>query len=341
MRINLSEIKFEDGEKDITRVQLLRAGKYKYWDDSTLEITTDMLRNMKKNFDSNVLKVDCAIDYFHNSFAEAAGWIKAVVLENSDTELWIDVEWTDAAREKILSREVRYLSADFNMNYKDNESGVEHGATLNGGGLTNRPFVKGMNPILSEISGMIDKSPEKIDDIRRILSNNPEKGTDTMDFAEIKKALVSVQLDDAQKKDVARLVGIESNEAKLSEENISLKLKVKEKEEENKKLSEENEKMKKEAEFAVLLSEGKAVPAQKEHYLSGNMAEYAKLSVAVNLSAKGSGQPAQEDVKTSDQAEDKVISLAQAKMKEDKNLSFDAAVSVVLSENADLKKLLA
>jgi phage I-like protein len=150
MRLNLCEIKFADEVKDISKIQVLRAGKYKYWDDSTLEITTDMLRNMKKNFDSNVLKIDCAIDYFHNSFAEAAGWIKAIMLENSDTELWAEVEWTEEAKEKILSKEIRYVSADFNMNYKDNETGIEHGVTLNGAGLTNRPFVKGMNPILSE-----------------------------------------------------------------------------------------------------------------------------------------------------------------------------------------------
>jgi phage I-like protein len=336
MRINLSEILFANDTKDISKVQLLRAG------ESSLEITTDMLRNMKKNFDSNVRKVDCAVDYFHNSFAEAAGWIKDVVLENSDTELWIAVDWTEAAKEKILSKEIRYLSADFDMNYKDNETGIEHGPTLNGGGLTNRPFVKGMNPILSEFSAIIDNSPEKLDHIRRILFNTPKKGTEIMNFDDLKKALVSIQLSDDQKKEIARLMGIESKDVKLSEEVQVLKATVAEKDKEIVKLSDESKALKKEAEFAVLLSEGKAVPAQKEAYLTGNMAEFVKLSVPVNLSASGSGKGDEgKEAKTAAEAEEKLQKFAEEKRKADPKLSIQESIGLALSENPDLKKLLA
>lgn len=342
MRLNLAEIKFSEETKDISKVQVLRAGKYKYWDDSTLEITTDMLRNMKKNFDANVLKVDCAIDYFHNSFAEAAGWIKEIVLEASDTELWAVVEWTEEGKEKILSKEIRYLSADFNMNYKDNETGIEHGATLNGAGLTNRPFVKGMNPILSEISGIIDKSPEKIDDIQRILSEIHKKGNKTMSFEDLKKSLVSIQLSDDQKKEIARLAGIESKDAQLSDEVAALKIALKSKEDEVARLSDENKKIQKESEFSVLLSEGKAVPAQKDAYMTGNTAEYARLSVSVNLSASGSGNTAGgKEPSTAEEAEEKVVTLAQKKIDANPALDMAAAISLVLSENPALKKLMA
>jgi hypothetical protein len=228
------------------------------------------------------------------------------------------------------------------MNYKDNETGIEHGVTLNGAGLTNRPFVKGMNPILSEISAMIDKSPEKIDDIQRILSNGSKKGNEIMNYDEIKKALVSVQLSDDQKNEVARLINVEDKSAKLSEEIQVLKTTVSAKDQEIQKLSDENKNMKKEAEFSVLLSEGKAVPAQKAAYLSGDMAEFVKLSVAVNLSAKGTGNGDQgNEPKTAEEAEAKVIVLAEKKREADKNLTLEQSIGLVLSENPALKKLLA
>lgn len=341
MRVNLSEIKFEESGSDISKVQLLRAGKYSQWDGASLEITTSMLREMKINFDSNVRKVDCAIDYFHNSYAEAAGWIKEIILENSDTELWCVVEWTDAAKEKILSKEIRYLSADFTMKYVDNESGQEYSVVLNGGGLTNRPFVKGMNPILDELSAGIDKNPEKIDDIRRILFNNTDKGTSDMNFEDLKKAIVTVNLSDEQKKEVARLIGLDGKEVKLSEENLSLKALLDAEKKNAEKLSDENKALKKEAEFNVLLSDGKVVPAQKDAFMKGDMAEFVKQAVVVNLSASGSGVPSQAaEPKTKEEAEDKVIKLAEEKQKATAGLSVSDAISAVLSENPALKKLI-
>ncbi len=348
MRVNLSEIKLADGAKDIGKVQLLKAGKYKQWEATFLEITSEMLSKMKLNFDNMVKKIDLAIDYSHNAYDEAAGWIKSVSLENNGSELWCEVEWTEDAKEKILNKEFRYLSADFDLDYEDNETGVKHGVTLNGGGLTNRPFVKGMSAILNEISVTIDKNPEKIDDIRRILNDPPKQGTKTMNFEDLKKALVSIQLSDDQKKEIARLINLNSPDVKLSEEVTTLKKAVEDKQKEIVLLSEEKKALQlkvetaaKEAEFSVLLSEGKAVPAQKEAFLKGDMSEFLKLAVSVNLSEKGTGtlptNPA--DIKTKEQAEAKVEQLSQEKMKVNTSLQFHEAMAQVLSENPELKKL--
>jgi len=343
MRINLSEITFAEGDEspDISKVQLLRAGKYKYLDNTPLEITSGMLSNMKANFDNKVKKIDLAIDYFHNAYAEAAGWIKEVILENNNSELWVKVEWTSEAMEKILAKEIRYLSADFDLDYEDNESGERYGPTLNGGGLTNRPFVKGMNPILSEISAIIDKCPEKLDHIKRILSDKPEKGTKQMNFEEIKQAVVTLQLSDDQRGELAHLMKFEDQSKKLSDQIALLKAQADVKDAEIKKLSDEAASLKKDAEFSVLLSEGKAVPAQKDAYLKGDMAEFVRLSVPVNLKQAGSGAGANADEMTKDQAEAEVIKLSNEKIEKDKSLMLHEAMKIVLSENPKLKALVA
>lgn len=330
----------EDGtdlEADISVVQLLKAGKYRHYGEE-LDISTDVLRLMKRNFDNNVKKVDLAIDYFHASYAEAAGWIKDVILKEGDTELWIKVEWTREAEKKIRDKEVRYLSADFDPIYEDNETGEEFRYVLNGGGLTNRPFVKGMNAILSEISE-VDISKEKREAINRILTDNPIEEVKPMEFSELKKELVTLSED--QKREVVKACGVDP--VKLSEENKQLSEKLEAEKTKNKELSETIEKQEKEAEFAVLLSEGKAVEAQREPFMSGNMSEFVKLSVPVNLSEKGTGTgaPAKtEKPKTAEEAEAKIIELAEAKMKENVKLSEIEATDIVLSENPDLKKLI-
>ncbi|MEK0326263.1 MAG: hypothetical protein QQN63_11225, partial [Nitrosopumilus sp.] len=44
---------------------------------------------------------------------------------------------TEGARHKIKDREFRYMSADFNTKFIDNETGKDFGPTLNGAALTN------------------------------------------------------------------------------------------------------------------------------------------------------------------------------------------------------------
>lgn len=340
------EIKFAE-DQNITRCQLLKAGEYDHYGD-TLEITADDLRNMKSNFDAKVKKIDLAIDYYHASYADAAGWIKDVILMNGDTELWIDVDWTDKGKEKILSKELRYLSADFDHDYKDNESGTRYGMTLNGGGLTNRPFVKGMNPIFSELEALIDKNPEKLDDIKNILSNSPKKGNDEMKFNELIAACATITLSDDEKRKLALTLGFSDNSEKLSEEVAALKVTIKTKEDENKKLSEDLAKKDNEIKFSEMLVKGQVVPAQKESFLSGDVVKFAELAATakkVNLSEGGSGAGDEGDddetpVETREQAEEKVAQLAEELRKKDDKLDTHTSIRKVLSENPELKKLI-
>lgn len=321
---------------NIDEVQLMRAGKFKHWDDSTLEITPDILRQMKTNFDNNVKKVDLAVDYFHASHAEAAGWIKDVILKENDTQLWIQVDWTETGKQKILDREIRYLSADFDTDYQDNETGERFGFTLNGGGLTNRPFIKGMSSILSDV----DIPNEKRQAIEKILRDTPPERNKSMEFSDLKKEVFALSED--QKKELIKLCGGEAQTVQLSSEVEKLKKENADLKSETVKLSAAVANQKKESEFAVLLSEGKAVAAQKEAFMKGDIAEFTKLAQPVNLSEKGNGGVPNSDKdapKTASEAEDKVLQLADAKRKDNKDLQLHEAIKQVLQENPDLAKL--
>lgn len=344
MRYNLSEIiNLDDHEDGIKRVQLLRIGSFDDYGD-TLEITSDMLRQMKQNFDNDVKRTKLAIDFSHRSGDEAAGWILEIVLEDNDSKLFIVVEWTEAAQRKIMDKEFRYLSADFNMNFRDNETGKSFGAVLNGGALTNRPRIKGMDAILSDL----DVSDKKRQAIKRILDDEPETKEKTMKFDEIMKAAKDANLSEKESKELAESMGVKLAEDKpepKKEDKPKEDVKLSDAEKENIQLKEKMETMEKEKAFDILLSDGKACPAQKEAYLSGDMGKFASLHQDINLSAAGKGDGGKEnadgkkEAKTHEEAEDKILELSAAKMKVNDTLTLSEANSAVINENPDLAKL--
>lgn len=132
-------------------IQLFRTGVYNHPEYGRMEITSDILKKMVLNFSEKVRGIDIALDYKHDSEAEAAAWFSELYTKENDSQLWGKVRWTDKGKDKILSEEYKYISPDFTFLYTDNQSMKQYGPVLLGAGLTNRPFIKGMQPItLSE-----------------------------------------------------------------------------------------------------------------------------------------------------------------------------------------------
>lgn len=270
-------------------IQVLRTGSFSYsFMEERLIIDSNVLREMKNNYDNNIRGCDLMIDFAHNSHLEAAGWIKAIELRENDNQLWCKIDWTPKGKQAVENKEYRYLSADFALGYKDAETDKEYGVVLFGAGLTNRPFVKKMAPTteLMEVSLMEAKLKEL--------------------------ETLNVELTDANKK--------------LNEqvEKLASELKVA-----NEKLAEvqaQKEKDAKETEFNKLLSEGKVVPAQKEAFLKGDMAEFIKNTQKVNLTEQGNSQEGTSETvtETEDQKIEKISAEAK-KLAEEKKISlFDA-----------------
>lgn len=341
MKYKWTEIKLAEDGVVPTHVQLLREGSFEYYADSKLEITADDLKNMVKNFNDDVLKTKIMIDYEHNSHSIAAGWVNSVSLENKDTEMWIDVEWTKRGEELLGQKEYRYLSVDFEHDYKDNESGKTFGKTLKGGGLTNRPFVKGMDAILHDKAPAIDKAALAHDNGKRIISNDPKKEIKIMDFAELKTAIAGMTLNESEQREVARLAGLEIQDTKLSAQIVTLKADVETKTNEIVKLSESIKTLEMEKQFDILLSTNQACPAQKDAFMSGDVAKFAELNVKANFKASGSGTANDSGEKlTAATAEKKLDAAIDKIMLSDKDTSYSMASKQALSEDDELAKFM-
>jgi phage I-like protein len=150
--IQLSESLVEPG---VTKpMQLLRTGDFHHGPYGNFKISSKMLSEMVENFNSGIRGIKPALDYGHNSEDVAAGWFKRIYLSDDGTELWGDVDLTPVAIKKLSDKEYGYVSAEFDPSYETNENPKKKvGAVLLGAGLTNRPVIKAMKPVIELSEG--------------------------------------------------------------------------------------------------------------------------------------------------------------------------------------------
>lgn len=297
--ITLSQPKEGEAPAIAPMVQILRTGSFSHPEYGAFEITKEHLESFVKNFGERVRGIDIAVDYEHKSDSVAAGWFEELKLEeqaDGKTALLARVKWTPTAAKVLADREFRYLSADFTLAYKDNESGKDFGPTLLGAGLTNRPFVKGMEPVVQ--------------------LNEKEKGEEPMTEAE-KKAFDEMKAkSDAAEKELAEL---KAANAKRDEEAKK-----------EKALAE------KKGKFDKMLSEKKVVEAQREAFMADDFAKFAELAqpapkeerTSSSEDGEGDETPAEGD------AEEKILALADKLVSEKKAADQNEAIRIVLKDPA-------
>ncbi len=314
-------IELSEGGKVADKVQGARIGSFSHPKYGNIPITKDTLKSFKNNFDKKVRGVDLAIDYKHDSEAEAAGWIKGLELSEDGESLFLIVNWTPKGEQKLSEKEFRYISPDFLFDFKDNETKQSYGPTLLGAGLTNRPVIKGMEPIVQLTEGKdgldMDKDKEIADlkaEIEKLKAaagaGAPAPQASDVELAETKKKMgeMQAQLDEYAAKEKT------ASEAKA--------------------LSEKTDK------FAKMLSEGKAVEAQRESFLAGDLEKFTSLAQPINMSEQGHGNDGtgKGGKAGTEDAQDKVIKLAEKALADKKAEDMGGAIALVLSENAELKK---
>jgi len=280
------DIKLEAPKK----IQLLRTISFKDPRYGDVKIKKEHLSEMVKNFKDNVRGVDLAIDYSHDSWAEAAGWVKDVYTENEGKELWLDVKWTPKGAKKLIDGEFRYLSAEFDTAYTDGENGKSFGYVLLGGGLTNRPAVKKMKPTTK-----LTEAEKKMEEIKKLQEKNES----------LEKSIVELS---------------KTNKT-LGEENKSLKDEVK-------KLNDEKLNDEKVAYLNELLSEKKIVPAQKDALMTlsiDNIKGIFKDAKAIELNEKEQGSSKEPKVQT----EETLLGEAKT-LSAEKNIELEEAISELL-----------
>ena len=168
-------------------IQILRTGKFK--DEvryGEFEITSKDLDTIARNFENEGLAGRLIVDYNHGSAlaeptpdqAKSAGKIMKLVRQGKD-KLFAVVKWTKEAIRRIEDEEYLFISPEFHPNYSHPERGAKKmGAWLLAVALTNRPFLKGMDPVALSESAALSLNPSEEDD---------------MTIEELKKALAEAQ----------------------------------------------------------------------------------------------------------------------------------------------------
>lgn len=141
-----------------TWVTVTRVGKF--WDPryGDFEITRAMLSQMKRNFDAGVVGTDIFLDVDHKPGDGAAARFLALEVDSSG-RLRAQVEWTGFGRDAVRVRGFRYLSAEFDEAWVDNEHRQHHGCVLLGAGLTIRPVIKRLDPVTLSIESGTSSGP--------------------------------------------------------------------------------------------------------------------------------------------------------------------------------------
>jgi len=150
--------------------QIALTGKFLGHWQGPFEVTEDDLAVMVENFNRFVNPV--LFDYGHESVwdsaALASGWGHEFEIGKKGQALYSNVEWTDAATERIKAGELKYISPVIMFTTIDPYTGEDLGPSIWTVGLLNTPFLDGMDPV--EIGGQIAAS-------RKALNGAPPKRT--------------------------------------------------------------------------------------------------------------------------------------------------------------------
>lgn len=168
--VDLSTIQLSEGDKPSSWIHAMGVGKYQHAVYGEIAFTEDRIKRFAEGVKTRIRGIDPDIDYDHKMHSgEAAGWVKAA--DARPDGLWLFVEWTARAAQKIREREYRYFSPEFLDEWTDAQ-GATHPDVLNGGAITNRPFLKDLVPLnLSEFSLSVPpEEPERKDMDTKVLS---------------------------------------------------------------------------------------------------------------------------------------------------------------------------
>ncbi|MHA2047382.1 MAG: phage protease, partial [Candidatus Thorarchaeota archaeon] len=158
--VDLSSVQFEElGDAEASWVHALSLGSFKHPLWGEMSFTPERIQRFETNVNNNVRGIDIAIDYSHKNADEAAGWVRRA--ETRENGLWLFVEWTKQAAQRIRDKEFRYFSSEF-VDEWVSEAGQKFKDVILGGGLTNRPFLKNLLPV--NLSELYDEKEEEKED---------------------------------------------------------------------------------------------------------------------------------------------------------------------------------
>ena len=269
-------------------IQILKKGKFRHPWWGVLRFDDVFFSGLIRNFSNNIPQEGIAFDFKHNPDWGAAAWVKKLYTDDASGDLMATVEFTSKGKDSIKNKEFRYFSSEYTDDYvettfedevvdgeiQEKEIRVNYGPALLGGGLTNRPFIKGMKPLfLSEDGDMVEleelTEPEEVTEemektLKELKKEQEELTAKVTELEEAndkssKKELETVNdtlkevvnhikaLSDKKpekKEDNPETKELEEATKKAADAQIEVERITKELEEKNKKLQEDNDKIK-------------------------------------------------------------------------------------------------
>lgn len=155
-------------------IHMVPYAKIKHPEYGEINFDERLVKDLYSSFIDGVRGTELDIDYDHKEHnGKAAGWIKQAEIRSDG--LWGLISWTDEAYNAIQNKEYKYFSPEFWDEWTNPVTGVEHTNVLFGGGITNRPFLKDLQPLslsekmFTEKKGTSLMTPEQIAELAKSL----------------------------------------------------------------------------------------------------------------------------------------------------------------------------
>lgn len=125
--------------------QVLKCGEFIY-DGKKFTITPDKIRAMVANFEKGVKGEKVPLNWRHDDDKDT-GWVYTLQATPDASAAYAAFQVTEPDyKSKVDNGTVCYTSSEIDLDFED-ESGKKHGPVFEGLALTNRPFLRGMDPI--------------------------------------------------------------------------------------------------------------------------------------------------------------------------------------------------
>jgi len=320
-RIELSEV------DEFATLELLKVGEFEHPLVGKLIITKEILLEIKDNFDKNIHRLTdqdgrpmIPLNFSHEKGNKAAGWIKQLELNDEQNTLVGKIELTPIGREKVTNKEFAFASAEYNRDLRDPELKQNFKNVLTGAALTNIPYIRGMKSI------ELTQGELNMEEVLKLINGITDE--QKVILVEKLRSMMSSDLDQSKQ---------DNKNINLSQKDVELC----QLQDEVKKLTKQNELQEKTLEFTQLLSAGKLVPAQKDAYLNNDIKKFVENAVDKDInfnqdSSDFKGKNPEKKIASVEDAESKIIELADIKMAADQSLDLGQAYSLVLKENKEL-----
>ena len=134
---------------DVVTIQIFRVGKWEHPDYGTVEITKSTIQDVVEHFKDRKRGIELCVDENHEPDHKALGWYKEVYDEEDGKKCFAKIELTKKGADLLNDGAYKYFSPEICFSKVDEESGELMQNLLIGGAFTNRPFFKGMQPLLA------------------------------------------------------------------------------------------------------------------------------------------------------------------------------------------------